>query len=139
MTPKLIGSFVLVAILAALVGGVGLLGMSTMNTQMSNLTGNYVPSLNRLRQVDADISAAMSSSRSTVLSTSASDSMTQANSATTARNDALNDFQAYLALPSSGAQKADLAANIRAELTAWADLDAQVGRLGSENTKVSNA
>ena len=139
MTPKLIGSFVLVAILAAVVGGAGLLGMNSMNRQINSVTNVDVPSLNHLRQADADLNAAMRFTRGSAMSPSTSMSMTQSNSATTARTDALEEFQAYNALPTGSAQEASLAIKTQAELAAWAKLDAQVGTYAALNTKLSNA
>ncbi len=45
VAPKLIGGFVFVALLAALVGAAGVLGLGTMQGTIDTMTQNSVPNL----------------------------------------------------------------------------------------------
>src|SRR5579883_2048131 len=70
MAPKLIGSFVAVALLAALVGGAGLLGLTSERGTLTTITTVSVPNLVTLLQTNAAIGNAIRYTRGAVLTTS---------------------------------------------------------------------
>ena len=117
LSPKLIGSFVLMAFLAALVGGTGFLGMGAMKAQVNNLTSDYAPSINQLRLVQADLNAALLAQAN---ANAASKDPTQA-----IRADAAQHLQAVLAIPSSDPQEAADAAATRTLFDKWTSVDMQ--------------
>jgi len=139
MAPKLIGSFVAVALLAALVGGAGLLGLTAMRGNLDTITTNSVPNLVALLHTDAAVANAVRYTRGDILATSQQESNDFAAKAHAARVEAQASWQTYMALPFLGSQEAALAHSLQLPMQQWLPLDARVEQLGQENTTASNA
>ncbi len=138
MTPKLIGSFILVALLAAMVGGAGLLGMNSIKAKMDWVTGNSVPSLNALHIVAADINGAIRFTRGDAMTSDPALSLSFEGQAQVMRQDAWQQWQGYQALPYNNGHEAAIAGQTQPMLQAWMTLDARVGSLSAQNTSASN-
>lgn len=109
LTPKLIGSFVLVAILAAVVGGAGFAGLHSQNTQVDRLTSVSIPSLGHIQDVQADTLMADAYLQGGILTAAQSGVNLMIDSAGAAEAQAQKDWQAALDLPFDTAAAATLA------------------------------
>ena len=109
MTRRLVGSFVLVAILAAVVGGAGLLGLHEENDQFHHVENVSVPSLSHIQDVQTDAVSVAAYGEAALVSTSQSDVNAMLDHATAALNSTLQDWQAVLALPFDSTAEAALA------------------------------
>jgi len=129
MMPKLIGSFAVVALLAALVGVTGVMGMNAIRTNLDQVTAVNVPNLNALRQVDADIGSAIRYTRGTAMTSNPTLTRTLIAQAQAERQDGLTQWKKYMALPFNNSAEAAIAARTQAEFIAWSRLDERVGYL----------
>ena len=139
LLPKLLGSFVLVSLLAAVVGGAGYMGLRTTQSKMDWVTGNSAPSLVYLLKADGDLSTAIRFTRGAILTNDPAQSNSFGNSAQAARADAWLQWQRYQALPYNNAQEANTAANVQALFQQWMPVDAQVQQFGMLNGAAANA
>jgi len=165
VAPKLIGSFVLVALLTGVVGGTGLqpirkvpeyalrgcislpddfpdrllVGLNAVQSKMDQVTGVQTPNLVYLLNVKDGIDAEKSATRGMVLSTTVAKKTDLNGDATNARAQVNQAFQAYLALPFANAHEGAIAAHLQAALPTWQALSEQVSRLAFQNTPVATA
>ena len=138
MTPKLIGSFVLMAVLAAVVAGAGYLGLQSLDTQFNTVKNVSVPNVTAIQNTQYDIAQAIRYSRGALLSGNATDSASYVDKSTAAQKQAAADWQTSLNLPIDGAREQNLSNQITPELSNWASLDAQVVSLASKNSAAAN-
>ena len=139
MAPRLIASFVLVAVLAVLVGGAGLLGLHEENDQFHHVESVAIPSLSHIQDVQTDAVSVAAYGQAALVSTSQSDVNAMLDHATVALNSALQDWQAVLALPFDSAAEATLAPQTTASVQQWAGIEAQVGQFTRRNTPAARA
>ncbi|HXT35097.1 MAG TPA: methyl-accepting chemotaxis protein [Chloroflexota bacterium] len=139
MAPKLIGSFVLVALLAALTGGIGLIGLSTVHSHLTAITQNSVPAELQLRAADSAIHEAMRNSRGDVMTSDPAQGKLLAQAATTAEGEAEKQFHAYASSPFGNTHEASVASEVGSLLQQWSALDAAVVRDGDQNTAAASA
>jgi len=139
VAPKLIGSFVLVALLTGVVGATGLVGLNAVQSKMDQVTGVQTPNLVYLLKVKDGIDAEKSATRGMVLSTTVAKKTDLNGDATNARAQVKGAFQAYLALPFASAHEQAIAAHLQAALPTWQALSEQVGRLAFQNTPAATA
>ncbi len=125
LMPKLLGSFVLVALLAAVVAGAGVVGLNGVKSKVDTLTTADVPSLNALRQASGDVNFAIRYTRGAMITNDAKLAATWAGEAGPMRTDALKQFAIYQSFPYGSAQEASLAADTKPVLDAWIALNAQ--------------
>src|SRR5258708_6314730 len=97
LAPKMIGSFVLVALLAGLVGAAGIKGINSLQQNVDSLTGDTVPSMLQIANVRDGVDFAFRFSRGVIMSTNPVQQRSFATKAQAGRNDALAQFQQYLA------------------------------------------
>lgn len=129
MTAKLTGSFVLIAMLAPLVGGAGFLGLKSVQTTLQWVTDNASPSQIYLLKVDRDISTAIRYSRGAMMSLDRSQTKQYGSLAGVARADAWLQWEHYRALMHKDPKQQAQAAKVEAQLKAWMALDAQSQKL----------
>ncbi len=134
MAPKLIGSFVVVALLAGVVGGAGLLGLDAMQSRMDSITGNATPGLVYLLTVQSNVNWEMRATRGAILARTSAKIADVSGDAVAARAAALGAFSSYQALPHNNAYEAAVAARLQGGLPRWAVLSEQVQRLAASNT-----
>jgi len=134
MAPKLIGSFVVVALLAGVVGGAGLLGLDAMQSRMDSITGNATPGLVYLLTVQSNVNWEMRATRGVILARTPAKIADVSGDAVAARAAALGAFKNYQALPHNTAYEASVAARLQGGLPRWAVLSEQVQRLAASNT-----
>jgi len=141
MTPKLIGSFVLVALFATLVCAVGTLGFTTLQSDTDAVTGDSVPGMVRVLTAKDDVSVATRFTRGILLSTNLPQRQFFARQAAVARQEAWNLFSDYFstAAPFPTAREEQAANQTNVALRHWMQLDSQVERLGLRNTRAADA
>ena len=140
LMPKLIGSFVLVALLACLVGGVGVNGLGSLHDTVTTLTGDSVPSLTQAMTIREDIVQAMSATRAIGQTTNASQIAQFVAQAQAARQDALREFQGYFAgIQDHHSEEYRRAVQSKALLQQWAALDMRSALLGAQANSAANA
>ena len=137
ITPKLIGSFILVAILATLVGGAGFIGLQAQNTQVNHLKNVSIPSVGHVQDVQADVLRVAAYSLAALTSSSQADVNTFTGFAIGAQNQAMKDWQAALALPFDSSAEATLAGQTTPALQQWMAEMAQAEQLTRLNTPAS--
>ena len=141
MTPKLIGSFVLVALFAALICAIGMLGFSTVQTDTDAVTGDSVPGMVHVLTAKDDVSTATRFTRGILLSTNLAQRRFFAQQAGAARQEAWNLFSNYFATaaPFPTVREEQAANQSNSALHRWMQLDAQVQQLGLRNARVADA
>jgi methyl-accepting chemotaxis protein len=72
MTPKLIGCFILIAVLAGLVGAVGITSVNTAQATVDTITGDTVPNLTALITIERDTNAASDATNASLVASDAS-------------------------------------------------------------------
>jgi|GEM_PF-971229 len=136
---RLLGSFILVGVLAVAVGAAGLVGLTTLDSNLHTISAVNVPNITYLLRTKADLADAIRYTRAAVIAPTSSLSGANAAKATVARNQAWSDWQTYWALPWLGKADLALAAKINPLFKQWLPLDAEVGQLGVQHTAASNA
>ena len=139
MARKLIGSFVLVALLTGVVGGTGLFGLNAVQSKMDQVMGVQTPALVDLLNVKDGIDAEKSATRGMVLSTTVAKKTDLNGDATNARAQVKGALRAYLTLPFASAHEGAIAGRLQAALPMWQALSEQVGRLAIQNTPHADA
>ena len=139
MTPLLISSFALVAILAGIVGGAGLLGLHDEDSQFQHVDNVSVPGLSHIQDVQWYSVCVAAYSESALLSTRQSDVNVMVDHATAARNAAMQAWQAVLAIPFDSSAEAALARQTTRYVQQWANIEAQIGQFAQRNTPASRA
>jgi signal transduction histidine kinase len=139
MMPKLIGSFILLAFLAAAVGTAGLVGLNTLDSEVNSISTVNVPNITYRFRTKADVADSVRYTRAAVLATTASQSKAYADKAAVTREQAKTDWQTLRSLPSLGEADRALAAQVDPLVRRWLSLDAQVGQLAVQNTAASHA
>jgi len=134
MTPKLVGSFVLVAALAALVGGAGYLGLRSQDSQVGHLATVSVPNIVAVLNIERDLNATVRYTRGDLIDPTRAGSEQAAGQAATLRTQAQREWQAYLQLPYDDNQEMALSNQVTPLLQQWASVDSQVAQLGLANT-----
>jgi CHASE3 domain sensor protein len=99
MTPKLLGSFIFVALLAMGVGVSGIVGVQAMNGRLVNITGNFVPSDLALLQTQSNVNAAIRYTRGLTLTRDPRLIQQYRASAEAARKAALDNYTIYANIP----------------------------------------
>ena len=136
---RLIGSFILVAILVAAVGTAGLVSLNTLDRNANAISTVNVPNITYLLRTNADVANAVRYTRAAVLSTTASQRKTWADKATIARNQVERDWLMYTSLLGLGEKDLALVAQADPLFQRWLSLDAQVGQLATQNTATAHA
>lgn len=129
MRPKLIGGFMLIALLALVVGGAGLIGLRTGQDNLRSVTTGSSPSLVHLLRADDAINASMGFTRGVLASTSYQQGLDLAKQSNITRATAQRELQLYVATPHSNKQEGATAALAQRLFLAWAKLDAKVSTL----------
>jgi methyl-accepting chemotaxis protein len=129
MTAKLTGSFVLIAMLAPLVGGAGFLGLKSVQTTLDWVTDSASPSQIYLLKVDGDISTAIRYTRGAMMSLDRNQTKEYGLLAGTARADAWLQWQHYRGIVHKDPKERAQAAKVETQLKAWMALDAQSQKL----------
>jgi methyl-accepting chemotaxis protein len=142
MTPKLIGSFILMALLACMVGISGLNGITSLQRSADLITGDTVPGLVQAQKISFDIAAAMTASRGTLIATDPTARPGLAVQAKQYREDALRQFTAFAAAnaDSGGAEGQHIAQSGKL-LAQWATLNEQISAEGAsgDSSKIYDA
>ena len=139
MMPKLIGSFVLVAILAAAVGAAGLFGLNTLNNNISTISTVHLRNITDLLRTRSYLADAVRYTRAALIVPSKSQGEIDAKTATTARDDASSDWQTYRSLRGLNGTDRAIAAAVDPLFKRWFQLDVEVGQFGAENTTASDS
>jgi len=139
MTPKLIGSFVLVAILTAVVAGAGFLGLQAQDSQVAHISNVSVPNVVALLETQRDLANAVRYSRGEILASSSTEIAQFQAKAAAARALALQDWQVELASPFDNAQEQTLSSQMTPLFQQWAASETQVEQLASKNTTAADA
>ena len=134
MTPKLIGSFVVMAILAAVVAGAGYFGLQAQNTQVTHIKTVSYPNVAAIQNTLLDSADAIRYSRGAILASTTAQSASLADKALAADALAAKDWQTTLALPFDNAQEQALSNQTTPLLQQWIALDTQVAQLAAKNT-----
>ena len=139
LTPLLVSAFGVVAFLAGLVGGSGLLGLHDANSQFLHVEHVSAPSLSHLQDSQTGAVAVVAYTESALLSTTPGEVNSMIDLAAAARSSALRAWQAVLALPSDSPGQAALVRQTTASVQQWAGVETQIARLTERNTPVSRA
>ena len=139
LTPKLVGSFSLMAVLAAIVAGATYLGLSAQNAQVTHLKNVSFANVSVIQDAQSDMNAAIRYSRAAVLASTTTQITTYGDKAIAFGTQAQQDWQASLALPVDNAQEQALANQTTPLLPQGATLDARVVQLARQNTATAKA
>ncbi len=139
MTPKLISSFVAMAVLVAIVTGAGYLGLQSQDTQVVHLKNVSIPSVVHLQDVQADVLRVAAYSQAGVLASAQADVNMFIDHAVAAQTQAAKDWQAAIALPFDTNDEATLAGQTTPLLQQWAAVETQAEQLTRQNTAASKA
>ena len=132
LMPRLIGGFVLVAILAATVGAAGLIGLNTLNNNVSTISTVHLRNITDLLRTRSYLADAVRDTRAAVIVPSTSQGRIDATTATTARDQARSDWQTYRSITGLIGADRSFAAAVDPLFTQWFRLDAEVGAFGAE-------
>ena len=128
LMPKLIASFVLVALLAGVVGAAGFAGLHSTQGKLVDLT-HTAPRLIYLLKITNDVNAAISDTRGSIMTFDKGQARAAAVAAQARRAAALQQFNQYQTLPAINAvDKADTARLSRV-LDRWAELNAETEQM----------
>ncbi len=140
ISPKLIGSFVLVALLAVLVGGIGISNLGTLRGSFDAVSGDSVPSLVQALTIRSDIQQAMMDSRAVGQAHSAAQVAQFEAAAQAARQDAAAQFKVYSSgIGDNTSEEYHRAMQSQAWLQQWMALDQRAITLGASSSASANA
>jgi len=139
MMPKLLGSFVVMALLAATVGGVGLAGLNGVQSTMDQMTGASTPGVVALLETQNSVNFAMRATRGEILASTPAKIADVGGDATRERAAAWQAFQRYQALPHGSAHETAVAARAEQSLRRWMALSVRVQQVAAFNTGQSDA
>ncbi len=139
MTPKLIGSFVLMAVLAAVVAGAGYLGLQSQDNSLKTLTTISMPAVALLQGTQLDMSDAIRYSRGAVMSSSKAEIDSYAAKSAAALTRVQEDWKTNFEVPFDDAYELNLSNRTTPLLQQWTALDTQVVQLARQNTPASKA
>ncbi|MGH2389953.1 MAG: HAMP domain-containing protein, partial [Chloroflexota bacterium] len=132
MTAKLTGSFVLIAMLALLVGGAGFLGLNSVQSKLDWVTDNASPSQIYLLKVEGDESTAIRYTRGAMMSLDRNQTKQYGALAGVARDDAWRQWENYKSIVHSDPKQLAQAKMVEGRLKAWMALDAQAQKLSQK-------
>ena len=140
MAPKLMGSFLLVAVLAGLVGGTGLRALGETHYWLGRIADDSVPSLVQVLQVREDTSLVVRYTRGMILTRDAAEVARYDRLAAAVRADVRVQFAAYDAeITHPHTPEAAQARRLRALLARWLPLNARIAHLAALRTTTSDA
>jgi len=139
MAPKLIGSFVLVALLGGLGSVVGIFGLNATGSDLSTIMDKRVASVLDLDSVTSAVHEAIRNSRGDVLVVDPTVAKTLSANARAAEASALQYFKLYTKIPFSSTREATLARQAGVDLQQWEKVDAQVVALADNGSQMSVA
>src|SRR5579863_1630981 len=116
LTPKLIASYIAMALLAGAVGGAGVLGVNTLQTKLDWITSSSTPSLVDVLTMQSNINWEMRATRGEILAGTAAKIADVSGDAVAARAAVLQAFRDYQSLPHDSAHEAALAAQLQSIL-----------------------
>jgi methyl-accepting chemotaxis protein len=134
MTPKLLGSFVLVALLAGVVGGVGLIGMANIHAQLQRVTNTASPAQTDAVLVQDNVNFEMRATRGEILASTAAKIADVSGDAEAARAAAWQALLHLRALPHLPPHVAAVAAQMQPLVARWMSLSVQVQHTAAANT-----
>ena len=138
--PKLIGSFMFVALVGVVVGALGLTGLLSLHSSIDVVTGDAVPSLVQVTAAQGDVQTAMSNTRAIGQTNSGLQKTQFAATAMRARQDALAQFKVYFAgIGDKSSQEYQRAEQTQALLQRWMPLDERAASLGAQSNDTANA
>jgi len=129
MTPKLVGSFILIALLAGIVAGAGYLGLRSQNAEVTRITTTSEPKIAALLSTQRDMNASLRYTRGAILATSSALDSQRVDKAVAARAQMLQEWQSLQRLPADDAQQRTMATVVASMLRQWAAFEDQIGRL----------
>lgn len=138
MTPKLVGSFILMAVLTTVVGGAGYLGLRTQNSSLNTLTTISVPAVALLQGTELDLADAIRYSRGAVLATNKADIASYATKAEAAVARVQADWKTNFEVPFDDDYELNLSNQTTPLLQQWVTLDTQVVALARQNTTAAD-
>ena len=139
MAPKLIGSFVLVALLAGIIGGVGLQGVRNLQDKVRWNTQVAAPGLVDLLLVQSNINFGIRATRGVILASTAAKIADVSGDAAASWAATQQYLQQYMALTALSPHEAQVAANLHQNLLLWISRSQEVRRLGALNTPAGDA
>ncbi|HEY8286241.1 MAG TPA: methyl-accepting chemotaxis protein [Chloroflexota bacterium] len=139
MAPKLVGSFVLVALLAGIIGGVGLQGVRNLQDKIRWNTQVAAPGLVDLLQVQSNINFGIRATRGVILASTPPKIADVSGDARASWAATQQYLQQYIALPALNPHAAQVAVRLRQNLQLWISRSQEVQRLGALNTPAGDA
>jgi len=131
LMPKMMGSFVLVAILTAIVGAAGLQGVSTLGDRVHDITGDSLPSITAIIRTQRDLNESMLDTDMSIGAATSALARQYAAAAATARDDMRSDIDSYVNLISPTSPDAADGRQVQTILGQWASLDEQAAGLAA--------
>jgi hypothetical protein len=125
---KLVGSFLLVVLLAWVVGAAGFLGLRSTRDRMVSIATS-TPKLVDLLETQADVNAAVAESRASIMAFDRTGAQAALDAATRASTGARQAFSRYLQVPvGSGARPAERGRQVLEHLARGRPPDAEIQR-----------
>ncbi len=138
--PKLIGSFMAVALLAVVVGGVGVNALGTLHNSADVVTGDSVPSLVQALTIQSDVQKGLSNTRAIGQTQNKTQIAEFASTARASRQDAEAQFKAYFAgIGDRSSEEYHRAVQTQALLQQWVSLDQRAASLGAQSSETANS
>ena len=139
LMPKLVGSFSSVALLAALVGAVGVVGLSTVNDHAQTMATRSTPALVDLLAIHDNINWEMRAIRGEILASTDAKIADVSGDAVNARAKIVQALTRYQALPSLSPSDATAEQHMAQNIATFNAISADVQRIATTNTAAAKA
>jgi methyl-accepting chemotaxis protein len=139
LRPKLLGSFIAMALLAAVVGGVGVAGLTTVNSQAQTMATRSTPALVDLLTIHDNINWEMRAIRGEVLAATAAKIADVSGDAVQARANIVQALKHFQVLPSLSPVDAAAAGRMARNIATFNATSAEVQRMAANNTPSGKA
>ncbi len=139
LTPKLLGSFVVMALLTVSVGAAGFLGITSVNNQTQSIRDSAAPALIDLLSIHDNINWEMRATRGEILASTPAKIADVSGDAEAARANIRSYLSKYKTLAIGSAADAAALARMDKNLTAFLTRSEDVQRIAAANTPAGDA
>jgi methyl-accepting chemotaxis protein len=136
---KLMGSFIVLALLAGIVGGAGFLGLQSLHNRLNRVSNVSGPKLVDLLTIQGNINWEMRATRGEILASTAAKIADVSGDAVAARAAVAQAYTALLALPADSRQEAAMVKRMGVSIASWSAASVEVQHIATANTPAAKA